>query len=445
MRLPRTILVALVAALVAAPAATAAPRGVVSFGAGQRPVGTHLVQLRDGRLVVGGVVRQGRDEPAAVMRFSARGKPDRRFGRRGIGTRVLGNGFFNAPTNMLVEPGGAITLVADVSISENAGGVAAALFAANGSARGDVSWVKAEPDFAGEFERYDEATIVRQAAGPPLLLVNSWGGFLRQSPVGCAFALTPAFLRAGPDSCLPWDRARTEARFNDAVPDPRGGAIVAIGGSQARGPAAADTYGLFGIARVDAAGVLDPSFGTQSAEAALDFGVQASHLTLVEGARTIAPRPGGGWVVAGPVPGGWGFAGFTATGAVDPAFGNQGKVVVDPDPRPDPVQLYSLTPLRDGRLLAVGANAGDGGVPKGYAALLNGDGSLAKGFGRRGKVVITPRTLGTDEVYSLTGAAEQKGGRIVLVGTGWSNKKETTTLLLFRLKRSGALDRTFGR
>ena len=437
-------LMLVVGAALSSTAVHAAPRGVVSYGSGKRPIGTQLVQLPDGRLLVGGVMRLGRDEPPVIVRFSGRGRLDRGFGRRGLATRVLRNGFFTSPTTLSVARDGTFLVAAEVSLTMSTTGVAAAFFSPRGTPRGDVSWAAQTPDFTGELERYEMPSIVLQPAGPPLLLVNSLGGYFSKNAHGCSFALDSAYGRAGSDSCLPWNRDLTEARFAAGVPDPRGGAIVAIGGWDLRGPKAAEKHGFFGIARVDAAGMVDASFGTRSPGDAPDFGTQGGDLTIPQGARTVAPRPGGGWVVAGPAPGGWGLAGFTATGAVDPAFGLGGKALIDPDPRPDPVQLDSLTPLRDGRLLAVGHNFAGNGVPKGYAAIVRGDGSLDGSFGRGGKVVITPRALGTDEIYSLTGAAEQGSGKIVLLGTGWSERRETTIGLLFRLKRNGALDRTFG-
>jgi hypothetical protein len=77
--------------------------------------------------------------------------------------------------------------------------------------------------------------------------------------------------------------------------------------------------------------------------------------------------------------------------------------------------------------------------------VIDGNGKLDPKFGRGGKLVITPKMLGVDEVYEISNAIEQKDGRIVVLSTGWSNKENTTSFLLFRLKPNGKLDRSFGR
>jgi uncharacterized delta-60 repeat protein len=209
--------------------------------------------------------------------------------------------------------------------------------------------------------------------------------------------------------------------------------VIAVNGERAPRNA------VFGLARLDAAGALDPAFGSGGYSPFADFGPKPP-AGIVQGANAIAPRAGGGWLVAGPAPGERvGLVAFTATGAVDPAFGSGGALAFDSNPGVNEIVVTRLVPLRDGSTLVV---AWEG--TRGLLTKVGADGRLVPGFGKGGSVVITGRSLGVDQVDSLSDAVEQPDGRIVVMGAYYERLRDTIGMLALRLRPDGRIDRTFG-
>lgn len=162
---------------------------------------------------------------------------------------------------------------------------------------------------------------------------------------------------------------------------------------------------VFGVARYDPSGTLDPSFdgdgfatlGFESLNAAaLDVDIDAEGRLLLAG-----ESEGAGTRV--------GLLGrLLADGGLDPSFGGAGRVVIS---QPDPVRLLSLTIDPLGRLVT----AGTLGVDAGQDALMSRyqpDGVLDSGFSASGSLLETFGTpTGTGTVVAVDAA-----GRYVLAG-----------------------------
>ena len=191
-----------------------------------------------------------------------------------------------------------------------------------------------------------------------------------------------------------------------------GGALVAAGGSD----------GDAVVARYDAAGRLDPSFGAG--------GTVVTDLGGDDAAEAVVVHSDGKVVVAGQRNGDLGLVRYTSTGALDPSFDGDGIVVTDLG-----FEERSLSALRapGGRLLVVGT-AGDRLVLARYLR----DGRLDPGFGRLG-IVVTP-TPGLD--WRM--AVRARDGTIVIAGARVVTRPaQAMGLAVARYRADGRLDRTF--
>jgi uncharacterized delta-60 repeat protein len=196
-----------------------------------------------------------------------------------------------------------------------------------------------------------------------------------------------------------------------------------------------------GIGRLGADGQPDPAFGS-SGFAYTDFGV--AHADEIYGARAIARRGRGGWVVGGTGPDGFAFVGFTASGALDPAFGSGGKAVVDADPKARE-NMRVMRELPDGGVLAAGTGS-NGSI---VVLKLRPDGTLDPAYGKGGKVKLTMKPLiGYGRLRGIEDMVLQ-GSKAVITGPAlvydYAARKYRNQGILLRLKANGALDRSFGR
>lgn len=121
---------------------------------------------------------------------------------------------------------------------------------------------------------------------------------------------------------------------------------------------------------------------------------------------------------------------FLTSGALDPAFGQRGKVSI---PTPGEFHLTDMALQSDGKIVATGLGGKTGNL-SGYFAVAryNSNGILDANFG------------GGINFYTLTGAAQakqivvQEDGRIIVAG------KNSSDLLLIRLNSDGGFDTSFG-
>ena len=202
------------------------------------------------------------------------------------------------------------------------------------------------------------------------------------------------------------------ADWASAVAIAPGGALVVAGGSDSDAA----------VARYDATGRLDPSFG--------GGGTVVTDLGGTDGATAVVVHSDGRVVVAGHRSGDLALVRYTSGGALDPSFDGDGVVVTDLgfDER-----SLSALPAPRGRLLVVGV-ADDRLVLARYLR----DGRLDPGFGRGGSVVTS--TPGLD--WRM--AVQAQDGKIVVAGARVvTGPIQAMGLAVSRYRSDGRLDRTF--
>jgi uncharacterized delta-60 repeat protein len=227
------------------------------------------------------------------------------------------------------------------------------------------------------------------------------------------------------------------------------GKIVLVGVATTAALAAS----TFTVARFDAAGNPDPSFGSggfvstqfpgSASDQAAAVAIQTDGRIVVAG-TTRAPSSGGN----GP---NFGLIRYTAAGAVDPSFGNNGFVVINfsstTGVRPSIASCIALQP--DGKIVVGGTSQGNVAV-----ARANADGSQDPDFDADGKVFFNigatlsgtiPPAISTDGVNAI---GIEPDGKIVAAGFTnlTSDHKEldlTNNFAVFRFNGDGTLDASF--
>ncbi len=178
----------------------------------------------------------------------------------------------------------------------------------------------------------------------------------------------------------------------------------------------------FALVRYNPDSSLDLVFGT-GGKVMLDIGVGSN-----DEAFSIALQPDGKIVAAGSSNNDFALARFTATGALDTAFGTNGKVITDFG---GGEQAYSVALQSDGKIVVAGYTS----VGYDFAlARYNADGSLDTDFDSDGKVTTSIGVL-NDVALSI---AIQSDGKIVVAGYSGSG------FALVRYTTTGATDDTFG-
>jgi uncharacterized delta-60 repeat protein len=225
-------------------------------------------------------------------------------------------------------------------------------------------------------------------------------------------AFDPRFGRAGTtDLDLGGDD-----RANALALQPDGKLVVAGRTSRRAGDMA--------VLRLRRDGSLDRAFGRG--------GVATIGTARGDAAYDVAVQPDGRIVVAGN--GGEGadiaVVRLRRDGAVDRGFGVRGRAAVDLGG----IEIGSAVALqRDGRIVVAGATTEGDDMA---VARLNRDGTPDRGFGRRGRVLVDAG--GSDEAAAV---AVRPDGRIVVAGS----TSLGADMIVVRLRRDGSLDRGFGR
>jgi len=191
----------------------------------------------------------------------------------------------------------------------------------------------------------------------------------------------------------------------------------------------------FVLARYDANGTLDASFGA-GGKVITDFGVSAD-------VSSLAMQPDGKILVSGDanVNGGYGFAlvRYNANGTLDASFGNGGKVFTDFGVQQQGysyAQNGAMALQQDGKIVLAGvAYMGTG---RDFAlARYNSDGTLDTSFGSGGKVLTD---FSRDD--SAFAVALQPDGKIVIAGM--TDVDRGYGFALVRYNGNGTLDTSFG-
>jgi uncharacterized delta-60 repeat protein len=188
----------------------------------------------------------------------------------------------------------------------------------------------------------------------------------------------------------------------------------------------------FGMARLNADGSLDDSFGnggkvitpfTGGDDFSWSVALQADGKVLL-GGRTGTPA--------------FALARYNSNGALDNSFGVGGKVVTSIGGAPCRGRVVMVQP--DGKIL-LGGNSTLLGTEDFAIVRYNADGSLDPSFGVGGIAVI-PLDAGEDVLWDM--ALEPGNGKIVLGGYGINPSSGNYDFALVRLKTNGAPDQTFG-
>jgi uncharacterized delta-60 repeat protein len=394
-----------------------------SFGAGGVAVtefpssysGARAVAVQgDGRIVAAGFAHTNDTilQDFAVVRYAADGALDPTFGAGGL-VRSDFEGRFDEALAVAVQPDGKI-VVAGTSSDATGADMAVARYAGDGTL---------DPTFAGdgmalvEFDGESSARAVAVQRDGKVLLA---GRAVHPLPTGCCVS-DFALARLTPTGDLDPSFGGDGRVLTDFLPGPDNGQddahallvrsdgrILAAGGGVA-GAGSVD----FAVARYRANGSLDPTF-SHDGRVTTDFAGYPDEI------RDLAVDPGGRIVAGGQScspPGNFdevcdfGLVRYTASGALDPRFGRNGRVRTDLGAVVgEGIRGVAVQP--DGRIVAAGDTQGAGGSDLGVARYRSG-GRLDRSFGTDG-TVVTPVSPGTDEIGGL---ALQPPGRLVVAGT----------------------------
>lgn len=370
-----------------------------SFGQGgfaidQRSASLTALALQpDGRIV-------GASGPGSILgRYLPDGSPDPGFAGGGLGgTYEPGQASYSGVSALLVRPDGSLVVGRNAPLG---GGAVDA-------------WVK----------RYDGAGSLIETAG----LVPSSGpasasnlNDLVEGPdgslfgVGTTYEVAKSEVRAYLARFVPGSGANYDPGFAGGAglaspafpakdrffPD-----FSAVAWDEGKLLAAGRTAGTFLLARFDADGSLDSSFGEggYAAPPIVGPGEAASKGAFEEassGAMDLAVMPDGDVVLGGGTSqwGNWEFtklvglrcvdcpqpmlARFDADGHLDPGFGSGGLLrLLEPDGSPFLGAIQQVTALADGKLLV------NGSYGKPFVARLNPDGSYDRSFGEGGLATL---------------------------------------------------------
>jgi uncharacterized delta-60 repeat protein len=186
------------------------------------------------------------------------------------------------------------------------------------------------------------------------------------------------------------------------------------------------------VARYNANGSVDSSFGSTTGRVITNFGATEQALALVI-------QPDGKIVVAGrtnkPAPNGnfdFALARYEAAGTLDLTFGTAGLVTTDFGGSVDRAFAMALQP--DGKLVVVGDSDANFAL-----ARYNPNGSLDPGFGADGSGKVITSFGGTDQASAVI---LQPDGKIVVAGQ--TDTGISTDFALARYMPDGSLDGTFG-
>ena len=379
-----------------------------------------LVLQPDGKLVVAGChcPPPGADNSLRLARFGKNGRPDASFGSGGVVTSTLGS---DAKTWALVRrPDGKLVAAASTGKGANSR-FALTRFEADG--RLDRSFGRGGT-VATRFGKGSAAkALVLQPDGK--LVAAGFSG-----PAGSRrFALARYDASGRLDPSFGSGGTVTTAIGRDAVayaavlqPD---GKLVAAGFS------GLGKSRRFALARYDASGRLDPSFGSGgTVTTAIGRDAVAYAAVLQPDGKLVAAgsadlRPGSAFALAR----------YDRTGRLDPGFGRGGTATT---PIGDSAVAAALALQPDGRLVAAGSAFYGKDIYAGYDTFAvvryDGNGRPDPGFGTGGTA-----TTAVDKQSGAAALVLQADGGIVAAGYGGDGRN--FTFALARYDQNGKLDK----
>jgi uncharacterized delta-60 repeat protein len=285
----------------------------------------------------------------ALARYNPDGSLDSSFSGDGTQTTDFGGGaaFRGAAYGVALQPDGKIVTVGFAPVGADPGDFALARYNPDGSLDSSFSGDGTQTtDFGGTVDGANGVAI--QADGKIVAVgraaqIDGEGAFVlaRYNPDG---SLDSSFSGDG--------RQTTDAGGDDAASDVAiqpDGRIVAVGSSYSF--VAAST--VFVVARYNADGSPDPSFGRFGGLEVIGFGG-------TDQGYGVALQPDGKIVAAGDASGDFGLARYNGDGSLDASFSGDGMLTTDfggSDGAYDAAEGVALQP--DGKIVAVGGASGD--------------------------------------------------------------------------------------
>jgi len=375
----------------------------LEFGADSTEAGAVALD-QFGRPVVGGSEAGGR---LLVVRVSANGRRDRRFGRDGLTTVTLPGLAPSGVRGLEVFRDGRIVLVATLESPDGTAPTRIAL--ARLLPDGDL-----DPGFGDD----GIAVVGPDGARASAVALTHDGVIVVGGALPAPDGDAPLVLRLAPDGTPDdsfdrdgvWSGVATPLRgwARDVLPRADGSVALAVGAS----PGAPFPSALV-AARLTPAGVLDGTFGGGDGISEAVLGAAPAR---EGGAVGIVSGPGGRIVLAGTVAARSGRAEGAVVrmlpdGSIDPAFGRAGVVRLTSR---GGLRVAAMARARDGRLVVGGRSAS----PAAAVVRLRGNGRRDTSFGTGGAVV---RAIGRPpagrRTYSTVNAlVVQRGGGVLTAG-----------------------------
>ena len=307
-----------------------------------------LLQQPDGKLVITGTGQNNRagDYDIVIVRLNTDGSADSTFGTNGIG-QLKDGGFDEFASAIIRQSDGKLLVVGSSNANRgydfdfvrfNADGSVDTTFGTAGRLLVDFS---GNDDQANAMIQQPDGNIV--AAG----FARDSNGFSSMAVVRLTSAGTlDTSFGSGGKATVPFGTLQSAASALGLQSD---GKLV-LAGAVAEGTASTDAA----LARLNANGSLDTSFGT-GGKTSVAFGGK----DYLSG---VVVEPNGGIVASGrlqssaPPPNDAFVARFTAAGTLDPAFGNNGKTLIDCGDiaAASNCTAYALSRQSDGKLVVVG-------------------------------------------------------------------------------------------
>jgi uncharacterized delta-60 repeat protein len=340
-----------------------------------------------------------------LLRFNGGGTPDATFGASGQVAVPFNGSVFDAALGLAIQPDGKIVVVGFTSVAGQ-DDFALARFDSDGAPDATFgAGGKVSTDFAGSGDRAHDVAV--QADGK--LVVSGYASAASGSRVDADFAVARYEADGALDATFgTGGKVRTDvaglADFAQGLAIQGDGKIVLVGRAGVDGGADPD----FGIVRYAADGSPDLAFGLGGI-VRTDFG-----LGNWEEATDVALQADGKVVLAGRVRIGAAFqlalARFDAQGAPDGAFGAAGLATAAFSTQDDVAR--SIAVQGDGKIVVAGQSANRSANPDFAVARFRADGTLDPSFASAGEVTV-------DFFGSIDGAecvAVQPDGMIVVGG-----------------------------
>lgn len=394
---------------------------VHDFGSNGGEGATGVAIQSDGKIAVAGIAAgvihpdSSMHSDFALTRFNADGSLDESFGAQG---EVLTDfaGYNDEPAAMLLDAAGRLVVAGFTDPTGSGGGYDFGLARYNSDGSLDAGFGgdgRVTTDMPGSAS--DTAMAVAVLADGRIVTAGASGSG------GVAYC---ALARYNPDGSL-------DASFGDggqvlALLEAAGGGAMAVA-VQSDGKtvvAGSSTNAWFVVARFDANGELDTTFGSGGV-------VTTAFGTMGAQVYAVAIQSDGKIVVSGQCVGeetgyetAMALARYNSDGSLDQDFGNGGRVVTTVGPNGGYAPGVAIQP--DGKIVLGGTRA---------VVRYNSDGSLDEDFGTGGKVLL-------DLAADLRGIGIQPDGKIVAAGMAF--EPGLMGIGLLRLNPDGTPDAAFG-